>query len=297
MSTLSTGLAMLGLAAVGMVGWQASRTATDTPAPIEVPGDPALSIALVGLPALPAALSEEPARNQLLLPPELGSNGLPCGLQLRAESQPPAMIALSVRDACRPGARYQLSHNGLTIDLESDAQGEVALMLPALSDPARVSLGLDGVEQAIATVDVADFEDYHRVGLAWAGEIGLSLHAHEQGAADRASGHVHPGEPGRAVDPVLGLGGFLSLVGNVSDGAVAQVYTYPRDLATDGGGVVRLSVALPACGGTQAAQRLETGPDGRMAVRAMELVLPDCSDATPQERLQNLYRDMRIAAR
>ena len=140
MSTFTTSLAMLGLAALGVVGWQASRPVPDVPSPVALPADPVFASALPGLPALPARMSAEPPRDHLTLPPDLGPNGMPCGLQVRAEPVAPAMVALTIEDACRPDTPVVVDHGGLRVTLRTDPQGHAALLLPALSDPARVEL-------------------------------------------------------------------------------------------------------------------------------------------------------------
>ena len=134
------------------------------------------------------------------------------------------------------------------------------------------------------TVAVPDLAQYHRAALSWSGTARIALHAHEMGAPDRAPGHVHPGATGRPRDAVLGRGGYLSVFDT------AQVYTYPRDRPGHAG-LVRLSVEA-ACGQTVSAQRFEGG-----ARAPLEIALPDCTTAPPQMRLQNIYQDLRIAAR
>ena len=288
MSTFTTSLAMLGLAALGAISWQASRPTPGAPGPVVIPADPVLASALPGLQPLPARLSSEPPRRHLILPPELGPNGMPCGLQVWAEPTAPAMVALTIQDACLPDTPVVVDHAGLRIALRTDQQGHATLLLPALSDPARVELRIADELRDAVTVAVPDLAHYHRAALAWTGPARVALHAHEMGAADRDPGHVHPGATGRPRDAILGRGGYLSIF------EAAQVYTYPRD-RPGRAGLVRLSVEA-GCGQTVSAERFETNVDG-LTRAALEIALPDCATAPPQSRLQNIYQDLRIAAR
>jgi len=297
MSSFTTSLGMLALAALGMAGWQFSQTEHPPLPTIDAPAEVHMALALPGLPALPARLTTEPARAAITLPPELGSNGLPCGLQVYAHAVPPAMVALEINDACAPEQTYQLQHAGIEIAIESNAQGEAALHLPAFSDPARIDVTrVDGASHAV-TVDVADLHDYHRISLSWAGPADLSLHAHERGAASGTRGHIHSGAPGTSRAAILGQGGFLAQLGNTTDGARAEVYTFPRDALGDEG-LVRFRVALPPfCRQAIAAVRIETRADGSNSHNPVVIAPEACGSQTAQSLLQNVFEDLRIARR
>lgn len=295
MSSCTTSFAMLALAAIGVAGWQVSQTEPETSMHAEIPADPVLAMALPGAPALPVRLTDEPAWPDLMLPPELGANGMPCGLQISAEAAAPAMVHLTISDACRPLDQIALRHAGLTIGLLTDAQGGTQVSLPALSDPARVELYRGGVLIDATTLDIPDHDQYHRAALAWGGGAALALHAHAHGAEDGGTGHVHPASPGSPRDAILGRGGFLSALGSDPAGPAAQVFTYPRD-ATAGSGMIRLSVAVP-CGEPIAAVRQESRADGQMVGAEMRITPPACGAASGQTRLQNLFQDLRIAGR
>lgn len=301
MSSITTGMGMLALAAIGWVGWQSQQSdLAVVPPTIAIPMDPILAAALPGVPALPTRITTEPAQEPLNLPQELGASGVACGLHVSVSQAPPALAELSISDPCAPGGRVEVQHAGLSIGILTDAQGRAELTLPLMSDPARIEVLTEGSLRHVTRLSVPDLDQYHRAVLSWDGAAGLSLHAHERGAHEGMSGHVHPGARAAPLDALLGRGGFLTVLGAGQDGGQAMIYTFPRD-TTAGSGRVRLSVGLPDpaqhCGTTLAATRHETRADGHMAQTSIEIALPACGTDMGSIRLQNLFQDIRIAGR
>ncbi|MEM9317677.1 MAG: hypothetical protein AAGA70_01570 [Pseudomonadota bacterium] len=283
MSRFTTSLALLGLAAIAVAGWQA-RHAPEPPAELraDIPSDPIFAAALPGLPPLPARVTRSNAPEPLRLPPQMGRFGLSCGADVTARAEAPAIIILEINDACAPGRSVLISHAGIELTLETNALGQSVVHLPALSDPARISVGGQVFQLA-----VPDLADYQRVAVNWRGDAEISLSAFERGAASGMPGHISPSAPGSHRDAVLGEGGFLSLL----DGL--QVYTFPRD-PVEAGGQVRLALSL--CG-TAEATTITIRDAAAAEHTELELAGPGCRTAAPHLWLQNLFPDLRIAER
>ena len=294
MSSLTTSLGVLAFVAIGVAGWQASRPEPTGSLQIEIPQDPIVAVALPGLPELPSRLLSEPAAANLVLPPELGTNGLPCGVRVTTEVFEPATVSMVLGDACEPFADYELHHAGLTLAVQADAQGNARVDLPAMERPARIEIVRDGGIVHAGTHDIPDLDDYVRAAITWNGGAGLGLHAHEFGANTGDRGHIHPGATGEPRDALLGTGGYLTVLGP-DGGPAAQIYTFPQDTSVDGG-LVRLSVTAD-CGQTVSATRHQTQASGTVRQAELQITTPDCGSEHEQSRLQNLFQDLRIARR
>jgi hypothetical protein len=223
--------------------------------------------------------------------------GLPCGLDLTAEAAPSAMIALGIAAPCHPGTELVIRHAGLTIAARTDVMGLVTLDLPAFETPATVSVRLaDGLEDTVG-VAVPDLDDHDRLALAWTGDLGLELHAIEDGAAWLSEGHLRPEAPG---DPLAqdARRGFLTLLGDASRGtpSFAQVFTRPR---LGDGPQVSLSIDAPIternCTMPVEARILRSDA-GRLEVTPLRFTYPGCDAVGDVLVLQNLEQGLRLAA-
>ena len=232
--------------------------------------------------------------------PDVSAFGLPCGLTVRAEAQPGALIALDIEAPCRPDTRVEIAHADLTIADRTDALGLLSVALPAFETPAAIAVRLPGSAPEAALVAVPDLADYDRVGVSWMGRAALELHALEFGAAYGGEGHVSHDNPRGADRAVRGAGGFLTRLGraDMADPMMAEVYTFPRDTLA-GDGVVRLSLEAPitqaSCGARADARTLQAGPQG-IATVELAFDLPGCEAVGDALVLQNLLPDLRIAA-
>ena len=295
MSSFSTGIGMLALAAIGMVGYQAAKNPL-TNQTQSIPSDPVVAVALPGIAALPARIAMEPAPARVMPPDEDIGSGITCGASIRAEARPPAMIALSFSDPCRPGTSLIARHDTLALSTITDAAGRAELLVPAFSTPARIIVEIAPTDPIGLTVDIPDLADFHRAAIAWEGGEIFRLEAHERSATDGSAGHIRSDNPGSVADVILGIGGYLSQHGHGPDSLRAQVYTYPRD-TLDGPGWVRLSATLAqeACGSDATAQSLQIDGAQELVEIAVTVTAPDCGPEIRELVLQNLFHDMRIA--
>ena len=225
--------------------------------------------------------------------------GAPCRPNLEINAKPAAMIELTVSAPCWPSSSVQIRHSGLNITETLDAQGRLAIDLPALSATARVEVAFPDQTFGHATLDLPAVEALYRVVLAWEGTQILTLHALELGAAYGEQGHIylaHPGTPDRAL---IGAGGFLTVLGD-GTGSVAEVYTYPREDAHSSG-VIRLSaeaeVTSTTCGRIAEARAIQTDALGGLQTSEVMLSMPDCEALGEIVQLKNLFKDLRLAGR
>jgi hypothetical protein len=222
--------------------------------------------------------------------------GLPCGLEVTAAATDHATIALGVAAPCQPGAAVEVGHAGLTLGGATDAVGLLTLDLPAFESPAHVTVRLADGTEAETLVEIPDLAVYDRVALAWAGDLGLELHAMEADAGWQQPGHVHPGSM-RGPEALEDGGGFLTELG--TDVGRVQVYTRPReDQAT--AAEVTISVDAPVtektCTRRVAASLLRMEGGGAAALTPLSLSYPACHAVGETLVLQHALRDMRLAA-
>jgi hypothetical protein len=227
--------------------------------------------------------------------------GLPCGLTVSAEAQPAAMVALDIISPCQPETRIVIEHSGLTLTATNDALGILTLNVPVFETPAFFTIRMPDGSRETALVAVPDLSQYERVGVQWNGERGLELHALEFGANYGESGHIWQETPGMVDHAIAGDGGFVTVLGleGLEDAMAAQIYTFPRDTVLQDG-VVRLTIEAPItnanCGQQTMARTLQTEQDGAVAVIELTFTLPECDAVGDFLVLQNLLRDLRVAA-
>jgi len=247
------------------------------------------------LPGVPAPVTEAPETE---VSETLSPFGLPCGLDVTAEATDAAMIALGVAAPCHPDAVVTIIHSGMSIRQRTDAVGLMTLDLPALETPAFVTVSLPDGSESDILVPVPDLADYDRVALAWRGDLGVELHVMENGAAWMSGGHVHPGAP-RGPEATENGAGFLASLGDPDGDApmLAQVYTMPR-----GNGPTRADVSVDApitaanCARSAEARVLHVQGAGRAEVVPLGLTYPGCDAVGDTLVLQNVFRDLRLAA-
>lgn len=228
--------------------------------------------------------------------PAFSPLGLPCGLEVTAAATDHATIALGVAAPCQPGTAVDVRHAGLTLGGATDAVGLLTLDLPAFESPARVTVRLADGTEAETLVEIPDLAAYDRVALAWAGDLGLELHAMEGDAGWQQPGHVHPGTP-RGPGALEDGAGFLTELG--TDAGRVQVYTRPRGDPAGAGGVA-ISVDAPVtektCTRRVAASLLRMEGGGAVVLTPLGLSYPACNAVGETLVLHHALRDMRLAA-
>jgi len=230
--------------------------------------------------------------------PTVSALGLPCGLETTATAMPGAMVALDIIDPCRPEARVEIVHAGVTIAAQTDALGILTLDIPALETPAFFTIRTDEGQESVTLAGVPDLSNFARAAVFWGGDLGLELHAFEGGAEFGAPGHIWQEAPGDPAQAALGTGGALTLLGDASlpDPKLAQIYSVAQDRRAG----VQLSVDIPiaatTCGQPIRAQTLQMTPTDPVQTRPITLTLPGCESVGEYLVLQNLFDAQRLAS-
>lgn len=245
--------------------------------PLEAPAD------LPKGPVVTASLTPPPDLRDRILQTRAERTGQ-CDTQLSLSETPAGLLQVSLDAPCHPRTRLTLRFNQLVATDITDARGRWDQTLPALSEEATVSVSL-------ADFTVADRLRHQRAGaqqhviLAWTGEQTFLIRPDTPYVA-RSS----VGEP---------LTGRFTNVGD-GTGAAFQVFSLPSD---HGGpnAVVRLSVDAEVtgrnCGRIATTLAYQTGYLGQLRPTEIAYTMPDCDRVGEVVRLQNLFRDLRLAGR
>ena len=153
------------------------------------------------------------------------------------------------------------------------------------------------MEGSVATPDAGMLQ---HVILAWSDAPTFQISAFEFGAHAREDGHVWSGAPAVPERALRGAGGFLTRIG-IAGGAGFEIYSFPSDGVAGASGVVRLSVDAKVtdenCGRLARAAAYQTGFRGGLMPTEVAFSMPGCDRVGDVVRLQNLFRDMRLASR
>ncbi|MGR3498864.1 MAG: hypothetical protein ACU0E9_08235 [Limimaricola soesokkakensis] len=214
-----------------------------------------------------------------------------CDLRLSAQPRPGAIAELQLAAPCAPLARVTLRHQGLTVTLLTDAQGEAGVLFPALSRDA-VFMAEAGGAMAVARTELPDMAEWHRVALQWRDGDGLSLHALAPGARYGEPGHV-------SRDMAPGTAGGASMIGLGDPAApaprLAEIYSAPvGDAAAIS---VEIEVTATNCGSPVAAELVRVGDAESIASTDIEVTLPGCDAVGELLVLQNLEPGLTVASR
>lgn len=228
--------------------------------------------------------------------PVVATPDLSCAAHLALAPEPGAMLHLGLSAPCNADERVDIRSNGLEFTQATSPEGTLTLDMPAMADPAQVSVHFPSGAEVVARAPVPDLAAVRRVAVIWRGSAGFRLDALEFGAGAGSAGDVSADNPrGPGAD-----GGFLTLLGDAGLPwpAQAQVYTVPR--ALDAGGRVRVDVAAPvtqaSCGRQIAGRMLRA--DGAAPVQ-VTLAMPRCRVGIEGQSvaLAGLGPVLRIAAR
>lgn len=231
----------------------------------------------------------------------LGPLGLPCDTNMTASPAAGGTVQLRIEAPCLPSARIRISHQGLAADYFSSSSGIIETVFPAFTVSAKFEASLPSGQVLSVIADIPEAEGYEHMASMWQGTEGLTVHAFEFGAAQGQNGHVWNGAARIPEVADSGRGGFLLSLGtgNWSDGAKAEVYSFPVSESVQKGSVriaLGASVTPRTCGQEIQATTLQIG-DGLPGVPVdISLQLPDCSSNKDFILLKNLARDLRIAS-
>ncbi|MFX0542378.1 hypothetical protein ACEWPM_011670 [Roseovarius sp. S4756] len=234
------------------------------------------------------------------LPAEEPAPSLTCDYSLQADVAAGAMVALSLDAPCAPGERFTLHHNGMMFTEVTDDGGYASMLVPALSSRAAFIASFPNGDGAVANAEVEGLVYYQRVAVQWQGNAGVQLHALEFGSDYTGEGHVWSGASRDVAAAADGNRGFLTRLGNAGqpDGLMAEVYTFPSQLAGRDGQVelrVEAEVTEANCNRDIEAQALQLQADGALRVQDVTLMMPECDAVGDFLVLNNLLNDLTIA--
>ncbi|NDR57478.1 hypothetical protein [Aliiruegeria sabulilitoris] len=234
-----------------------------------------------------------------LLPKHAPAPAPQCETSLTAKTKPSAMLALEIMAPCQAGKRVEIRHEELIFAETLDDSGNLHVQMPALREVAHVTAHFSDGQLLETSAVVSDLAEFERIALQWQGETGVELHAYEFGAARGHPGHIHAGNPRSPRRAELLGAGFLAKLGTEQDGPQAEVYSFPAADAQYEG-MVRMSVELAVskanCGREIQAQTLRATTDGEIEPMDLSLSVPACDSVGEFLVLNNLLRDMSIAA-
>ncbi len=214
-----------------------------------------------------------------------------CSLQAHASAAPNASARLELKAPCNPEQMDELLHSGMSFTAATDADGHLDVTIPALSEYAIFLISMENQRGTVATTHIPDFSDFDRVALQWTGETDLQLHALEFGASYGEAGHVWSNAtlPGAGQVVHLGRRGAKNV----------EVYSISK--VGSPGGTVTLSVEAEVtsrnCGQDLTVQSLELLGDQNLRSREMSVTLPACGSGQNFLVLNNLFQNLKIAAR
>lgn len=217
-----------------------------------------------------------------------------CSLELSAELQENAMVALELAAPCAPNVAAKIHHNGMIFKTLLDDQGLTRLSLPALNQNSVFIVEVGSEYRDTAVIQVPDVAKFDRVVLQWEGHGGFELHAREFGAAYGEDGHIWSGAEQSGVGSVYRLGDP-----DAFSPMFAEVYSFPKDANGPNGQVqltVEAEVSAGNCNRTIAAQTLDLR-GGVLQGRDLVLNMPACNAVGDFLVLNNLVENLTIASK
>lgn len=252
----------------------------------------ALAAAVVVVPRSPVisvSLQTPPSPGERIVNTR-ADRGETCAPSLELRETPGGMLDIAFHAACHRAQPIEITVNDLVATARTDAHGSHLLRLPALADTVEVHVGFG--EYALSeTLTFSKEVEAQHVILAWSGVQTFSL---------RTTTYASPADAGRTV-PLLQTApvGVLTQVG-AENGHAFEVLSFPTKPAS-AKGVVRLTVDAEVtqsnCGQAVSTLAYQTGYSGKLRRTEIAYTMPDCDRIGDVVRLQNLFRDMRLAAR
>ncbi len=224
-----------------------------------------------------------------------GPGATACAVSAHATHTARASVQLDVSAPCYPDAAITVHHTGLMFTTQSDANGDLSIIVPALRETAVFMVSLGDGQGAVTTVQVPELAHWTRMVLQWEGESDLQIHAREFGAHYGETGHVWAGTPENPV-----TGSYMTRLGDGSGlmPRSAEVYSFPR--AQGLSGTVALTVETEVtsgnCGHDVSAEVLDLRGADRLSSRQLDLTMPNCGAIGDFLVLNNLMEDLKIAA-
>ncbi len=289
-------------AAPSAVETEADQPAVTASALPSLPTPEAAPARLPDAPVEMAAIDSATTSDATILPEEAPEAGFACDITATAEAEAGAMVALDVSAPCHGSERLTVHHSGLMFTATMQPDGTLSLDVPALSEQAVIILSFASGDGAIAQVEVPSLAFYDRVALQWRGDTGLQLHAREMGAEYFADGHIWSGAQGSVAAAARGEGGFLTRLGDAEapDALMAEIYSFPAGTARIEGEValsVEAEITAANCARDVSAQTLHWQADARLGTQELALSMPECDAVGDFLVLNEVVRDIEVAAR
>lgn len=223
-----------------------------------------------------------------------------CTPDFKVSAVPGGLAYIALSAPCSLGQAVALSHGPLAIDITIPDAGRYAATLPVLDSAEGFRARFADGRVAHASLPKPSAAAFDHVVLQWRGAAGLQLHALEFGAGYGEAGHIWAGNPRETLRAVRGEGGFLNRLGDTAAGGMADVYSFPVGQMARPGQVditVEAEVTAENCDSDIAAQLLQRGADGSIAVAEITFAVPACDAVGDILVLKNLMRDLKIAAK
>lgn len=219
------------------------------------------------LPALPDLPQTEPVG--------LGENAA-CAAPAKVTLShlPPALALFVLSAPCRGGEPVRIAHGALSFAAILDAQGRFHATIPALTDPAEITVTVGDDAPVAASLPIPDLSTVTRLALSTRGAPDLHLAADlplPDGGASRQVDHRAPGLP------TLAQGGFLTRLGDPELPArqLAEVLTLPA-VASAAQLAVVADVVPANCDRDLLATLALTTPGQPASTGAISLSMPAC---------------------
>lgn len=227
----------------------------------------------------PAPLARDWVDAQSTPVTEYDENGQVCApMALELSAQRPAMLAMSVTAPCHANEVIHVSHSGMSFAVRTDREGKFFALLPALATRGDVTVLFASGGSLTDTAIVPDIGSVTRFAIGTYGTASLHINAYIDGANFGEAGHIRPANSGR---PTLGLGGFLTQLGDATlpYPVLAEVFTapskHPQDLIE-----VVTELGPDNCGKDVLSSTFSVSKSVRPKTVPLRFILPSCEQTS-----------------
>jgi hypothetical protein len=205
------------------------------------------------------------------------ANDASCIPTLTANPAIDALVDLRLTAPCQPNARIVVSHDDLAFSTYTDAEGELAIYVPALSQTAMFEVFMPDQSVMTAQAVVPEAAQHVRMVVQWTGTEVVSLHAYHRGANYGETGHIHASRP---FDPAADAAFILALgTPRGPEPMLAHVYSLPVEMTPVARAELEFSVNSQTCGRDLSAFVTLKGPGQSGALEELTVTMPDCASS------------------
>ncbi|MEM9425736.1 MAG: hypothetical protein AAGA06_03455 [Pseudomonadota bacterium] len=235
-------------------------------------------------PAVASALNVPPRLNDRIVETRAERKGS-CRANLTLEETPAGFLSILLTAPCHADTALTLQINELTATDKTDARGSWEARLPALARVSMVKVSLSDITLSRNLNHEIATNQQHII-LGWTGAQTFHIRVDDASNLPRSL----------ADDAVVGT---FTRLGD-GTGAAFEIFTFPSETA-GAKGVLRVSVDAVVtsknCSKTARTQAYQTGFLGTLRPTEIAYTMPECSRIGEVVRLQNLFRDLRLALR